>query len=86
LKALPQPPEQYDRQQMDEAFKILETEDKKNVKTNSANIFMSGGAMILQSADGDFWRLTVDNDGTLGTASVPVDSDGSPVTSINPYV
>ena len=81
---LPLPKDQYDRQMIDSALKQIENADLKNMKTDVANVLI-GGDIILQSADGDYWRITVDNDGTIGTETVGADSEGKPITSVNPY-
>ena len=63
----------------------IEQTDDLALKTNEDNI-IEQGSIILKSANGTYYKLQVDNSGTLSTAVVTADSDGNPITSGNPYV
>ncbi len=54
---LPKAPIQYDAANEAQARGIAEREDKRNVKT--------GGPYLIQSPNGTWWRLSVDDSGAL---------------------
>ncbi len=52
------------------ANSLIEEEDKKNQKTD-ANYLITGGInLVLQSANGTFYKLVVDNSGNLSTTAI----------------
>jgi len=85
VSSLPDPPAEYEQRHISEMQNLLEQTDSKALKTNEDNI-IEEGTIILKSANGSYFKLQVDNSGTLSTASVTTDADGNPVTSGNPYV
>ena len=82
---LPNPPELYDPVYMQDLASLVVDESILSAKIDRDNVFEQG-ALILKAPDGGFHRVTVNNDGTLSTSAVTVDSDGRPTTSGNPYV
>lgn len=52
------------------AFSLIEEEDTKNQKTDK-NYLMTGGVnLVLQSANGTYYKLVVDNSGNLSTTAI----------------
>ena len=82
---LPNPPGLYDPVYMQDLASLVFDESILSAKIDRDNVFEQG-ALILKAPDGGFHRITVNNDGTLSTSAVTVDSDGRPTTSGNPYV
>ena len=70
---------------MQDLASLVVDESILSAKIDRDNVFEQG-ALILKAPDGGFHRITVNNDGTLSTSAVTVDSDGRPTTSGNPYV
>jgi len=49
---------------------LIEEEDKKNQKIDK-NYLMTGGVnLVLQSANGTYYKLVVDNSGNLSTTAI----------------
>ena len=71
---------------------VLVKADGQNFKLDQDNFFTTG-SICLQSADGTWFQIIIDNSGNLSTsellstgANARVDSDGRPViASTNPY-
>ena len=61
-------PETQD-QVMSTAKTLLEQADRKNQKTDKNYIVVGGVNLILQSPNGTFYRITVDNSGNLTATS-----------------
>ena len=61
-------PETQD-QVMSTAKTLLEQADRKNQKTDKNYIVVGGVNLILQSPNGTFYKITVDNSGNLTTTS-----------------
>tara|TARA_B100001250_G_scaffold377297_1_gene366274 strand:+ start:804 stop:1016 length:213 start_codon:yes stop_codon:yes gene_type:complete len=54
---------------MQTSKKLLEEEDKKNQKTDKNYLITGGVNIILQSANGTYYKIEVDNSGNLSTSS-----------------
>ena len=90
MKYLPLAPEEYDQRYQTELNTIITEIDANMLKLNVANFLVSRtdasgnieqtGALVLQSLDGTFYKLTVANGGTLSTSVMSTDQ------SSNPYV
>ena len=52
------------------ANSLIEEEDKKNQKTDSNYLITGGINLVLQSANGTFYKLEVDNSGNLSTTAI----------------
>ena len=61
-------PETQD-QVMSTAKTLLEQADRKNQKTDKNYIVVGGVNLILQSPNGTFYKITVDNSGNLTATS-----------------
>lgn len=85
MNKLPDPPLEYEQRHISEMQSAIEQTDDLALKTNEDNI-IEQGSIILKSANGTYYKLQVNNAGTLSTAVVTADSDGNPITSGNPYV
>ena len=81
---LPNPPEKYDPEYISRMREELQATDEEGLKKTIDNV-IDTGALILKSPDGSYFKLKVDNSGTLGTDSVSVDSQYRPKASSNPY-
>ena len=62
-------PETQD-QLMNTSKTLLEEADRKNQKTDKNYIVAGGTNLILQSPDGTFYKITVDNSGNLSTSTI----------------
>ena len=90
MKNIPIAPEGYDQRYQTELNTIIKELDDSMLKLDRANYLSSRtdssgnidqtGAIILQSPDGTFYKLTVANGG--GISGTPVSAD----QSSNPYV
>ena len=87
MSTLPNPPLDYDQTYFYDLASEIRNNDVRSMKIDGDNVLkVNTGAIILQSPDGDYWRLTVDNSGNLGTSQVTnLDSSGNPIVSQNPY-
>ena len=56
-------------QTMQTAKKLLEEEDRKNQKTDKNFLITGGINIILQSPNGTYYQIEVDNSGNLTTSS-----------------
>ena len=80
----------YDPATQSEIYTTIRQADSKNMKLDKDN-FIDSGSLCLQSPDGTWFVLSVDNSGTLSTteltsASGRIDSEGRPlIATTNPY-
>ena len=85
MNYLPVPPETYSKEHFSKLQDAIKLEDYKAVKNDRDN-FIEDGSICIQSPNGSWFRITVDNSGTLSATSVTVDSNYVPKQSSNPYV
>jgi hypothetical protein len=87
---LPPVTPEYDTGSQSTMHEELIKADAQNFKLDQDNFFTTG-SICLQSADGKWWQITVNNSGALSTSELlssngRLDSDGRPViASTNPY-
>ena len=62
-------PETQD-QIMNTSKTLLEEADRKNQKTDKNYIVVGGVNLILQSPNGSFFKITVDNSGNLSASTI----------------
>ena len=68
---LPKAPQAYDANNEQAVRSQLEAEDLRNLKKNTdINLGPNTVGLILVSANGTRWRLTIDNTGALITTSL----------------
>tara|TARA_R110002020_G_scaffold192883_4_gene393106 strand:+ start:612 stop:875 length:264 start_codon:yes stop_codon:yes gene_type:complete len=83
-KPLPNPPDEYDKTYMFDLASLVIDEESTTIKADRDNVIRTG-SIILQSADGSYFKLVVSNAGVISGAAVQT-VDNRPVTSTNPYV
>ena len=89
---LPPVPQEYDTASQAVFNDTIEKADEQNFKLDQDNFFTTG-SICLQSADGTWFQIIIDNSGNLSTsellstgADARVDSAGRPtIASTNPY-
>ena len=92
MKYLPLAPTEYDQRYQTELNTIITEIDAEMMKLNVANFLVSRtdasgnidqtGAIVLQSPDGTFYKLTVANGGAISGSAVSKDQTSNPyVTS-----
>lgn len=85
---LPPVPEQYQVGTQTELHNQIRSADTQNLKLDQDN-FLDSGSISLQSPDGTWFILSVDNSGNLSATELTgtqIDSFGRPViASSNPY-
>ena len=84
MKALPLPPEEYTQEYFAKMRDQLINEDSLKMRRDQDN-FIQTGSVCLQSPDGSWFKITVDNSGTLSASAVTVDSEYRPRQTTNPY-
>ena len=84
-KPLPNPPLEYDRVYMNDLASLVIDEESVTVKTDRDSVFETGAIILKDTSNNNWYKLKVTG-GTLGVTQVTEDSNGSPVTSTNPYV
>ena len=62
-------PETQD-QLMNTSKTLLEEADRKNQKTDKNYIIVGGVNLVLQSPNGSFFKITVDNSGNLSASTI----------------
>lgn len=68
----------------------IEKADKQNFKLDKDN-FLTSSSICLQSPNGKWWQITVNNSGTIGASELTttdgrLDSEGRPnIATQNPY-
>ena len=84
---LPNPPPEYDQQYFFDMASIVKVESEKSMKIDSDNTLKDKtGAIIFQSPNGKYWRITISDVGALGTSEITtLDDSGNTVISENPY-
>ena len=88
MKNIPIAPEGYDQRYQTELNTIIKELDDSMLKLDRANYLSSRtdssgnidqtGAIILQSPDGTFYKLTVANGGGISGTAVSVDQSSNP--------
>mgnify|MGYP003110094885 FL=1 len=66
---LPTPSQSYDPIIQSEINRAIELGDSQNLKKDG-DLEVGNGRLILTSANGTRYKLTVDNSGNLGTATI----------------
>lgn len=66
---LPAPAKSYDQKNEQDTRSRIVAEDALNLKKNT-RIYLGSGSIVLKSADGTQWELSVDNTGALVTTSL----------------
>tara|TARA_R110000787_G_scaffold168202_1_gene281083 strand:- start:224 stop:430 length:207 start_codon:yes stop_codon:yes gene_type:complete len=66
---LPTPSQAYDPMIQSEINRAIELGDTQNLKKDG-DLEVGNGRLILTSANGTRYKLTVDNSGNLGTATI----------------
>tara|TARA_R110000765_G_scaffold2994_2_gene9419 strand:- start:4068 stop:4274 length:207 start_codon:yes stop_codon:yes gene_type:complete len=66
---LPTPSQSYDSMIQSEINRAIELGDSQNLKKDG-DLEIGNGRIILTSANGTRYKLTVDNSGNLGTATI----------------
>tara|TARA_R110000744_G_scaffold335618_1_gene440941 strand:+ start:69 stop:275 length:207 start_codon:yes stop_codon:yes gene_type:complete len=66
---LPTPSQAYDSMIQSEINRAIELGDSQNLKKDG-DLEIGNGRIILTSANGTRYKLTVDNSGNLGTATI----------------
>ena len=66
---LPTPSQNYDSMIQSEINRAIELGDSQNLKKDG-DLEVGNGRIILTSANGTRYKLTVDNSGNLGTAAI----------------
>ena len=85
MKYLPEPPSDYSDEYFAKFRDNLNEEDKLNVKSDRDN-FLEDGSICLKSANGTWFKLTVDNSGNVTSSAVTIDSTTKfPEQTTNPY-
>ena len=88
MKNIPIAPEGYDQRYQTELNTIIKELDESMLKLDKANYLSSRtdssgnidqtGAIILQSPDGTFYKLTVANGGGISGTAVSADQSSNP--------
>ena len=85
---LPPVPNNYDSSIQTVLQDELRKANDQNLKLDKDNFFKSG-TICLQSSNGKWWKLTVNDSGNLVTTELTgtmIDSEGRPnIASTNPY-
>ena len=66
---LPTPSQSYDSMIQSEINRAIELGDTQNLKKDG-DLEVGNGRIVLTSANGTRYKLTVDNSGNLGTATI----------------
>jgi hypothetical protein len=66
---LPTPSQAYDPMIQSEINRAIELGDSQNLKKDG-DLEVGNGRVVLTSANGTRYKLTVDNSGNLGTATI----------------
>ena len=66
---LPTPSRSYDSMIQSEINRAIELGDSQNLKKDG-DLEVGNGRVVLTSANGTRYKLTVDNSGNLGTATI----------------
>ena len=66
---LPTPSQSYDSMIQSEINRAIELGDSQNLKKDG-DLEVGNGRIVLTSANGTRYKLTVDNSGNLGTAAI----------------
>tara|TARA_B110000037_G_C16634834_1_gene307980 strand:- start:12 stop:218 length:207 start_codon:yes stop_codon:yes gene_type:complete len=66
---LPTPSQSYDPMIQSEINRAIELGDSQNLKKDG-DLEVGNGRVVLTSANGTRYKLTVDNSGNLGTATI----------------
>ena len=66
---LPTPSQSYDPMIQSEINRAIELGDTQNLKKDG-DLEVGNGRIVLTSANGTRYKLTVDNSGNLGTATI----------------
>jgi hypothetical protein len=66
---LPTPSQAYDPMIQSEINRAIELGDSQNLKKDG-DLEVGNGRVVLTSANGTRYKLTVDNSGNLGTAAI----------------
>jgi len=66
---LPTPSQSYDPMIQSETNRAIELGDSQNLKKDG-DLEVGNGRVILTSANGTRFKLTIDNSGNLGTATI----------------
>tara|TARA_B110000046_G_C13022847_1_gene412187 strand:- start:3727 stop:3933 length:207 start_codon:yes stop_codon:yes gene_type:complete len=66
---LPTPSQSYDPMIQSEINRAIELGDSQNLKKDG-DLEVGNGRVVLTSANGTRFKLTVDNSGNLGTATI----------------
>jgi|TARA_R110000744_G_scaffold75533_1_gene150190 hypothetical protein len=66
---LPTPSQSYDSMIQSEINRAIELGDSQNLKKDG-DLEVGNGRIVLTSANGTRYKLTVDNSGNLGTATI----------------
>jgi|TARA_R110000823_G_scaffold258034_1_gene379621 hypothetical protein len=66
---LPTPSQSYDPMIQSEINRAIELGDSQNLKKDG-DLEVGNGRIVLTSANGTRYKLTVDNSGNLGTATI----------------
>ena len=88
MKSIPIAPEGYDQSYQTELNTIINELEESMLKLDQANYLTSRtdssgnidhtGAIVLQSPDGTFYKLTVANDGAISGSAVSKDQTSNP--------
>ena len=87
MKPLPGAPTEYDQASQNSVIESIRSLSSETMKLGQAN-FLKAGEVSLQSANGKWWVIGVDNSGNLTTTELTgtrIDSDGRPIQTTNPY-
>ena len=82
IKSLPNPPEEYKREYMNDLASLVIDEESVTMKTNRDSVVETGAIILKDTANNNYYKIKVTN-GTLVTQVTTVNT--LPITSGNPY-
>jgi hypothetical protein len=83
IKSLPNPPEEYKREYMNDLASLVIDEESVTMKTNRDSVVETGAIILKDTANNNYYKIKVTN-GTLGVTQVTT-VNTLPITSGNPY-
>lgn len=83
IKSLPNPPEEYKREYMNDLASLVIDEESVTMKTNRDSVVETGSIILKDTANNNYYKIKVTN-GTLGVTQVAT-VNSLPITSGNPY-